>query len=60
VIDFFWFCVRQGWLRENPTATMGRVIAKHVPTDYFTADEYKCIIDAAYRLGEYAERSWAP
>ena len=60
IIGFFWFCVRQGWLRENPTATMGRVIAKHVPTDYFTAEEYKCIIDATYRLGEYAERSWAP
>jgi integrase/recombinase XerD len=60
VIGFFWFCVRQGWLRENPTATMGRVIAKHVPTDYFTADEYKRTIDATYRLGEYAERSWGP
>ncbi len=60
VIGFFWYCVRQGWLRENPTATMGRVIAKHVPTDYFTADEYKRIIDATHRLGEYAERSWAP
>jgi len=60
VIGFFWYCVRQGWLRDNPTATMGRVIAKHVPTDYFTADEYKRIIDATYRLGEYAERSWAP
>jgi len=60
VIGFFWYCVRQGWLRDNPTATMGRVIAKHVPTDYFTADEYKRIIDATYRLGEYSERSWAP
>jgi integrase/recombinase XerD len=60
VIGFFWYCVRQGWLRENPTATMGRVIAKHVPTDYFTADEYRRIIGATYRLGEYAERSWAP
>lgn len=60
VIGFFWYCVRQGWLRENPTATMGRVIAKHVPTDYFTADEYKRILGATYRLGEYAERSWAP
>lgn len=60
VIGFFWYCVRQGWLRENPTATMGRVIAKHVPTDYFTADEYKRIIGATYRLGEYAERSRAP
>jgi hypothetical protein len=28
VVGFFWFCVRQGWLTENPTATMGRVIAK--------------------------------
>lgn len=60
VIGFFWFCVRQGWLRENPTATMGRVIAKHVPTDYFPADEYARIIEATYRLDEYAERSWAP
>ena len=60
VIGFFWYCVRQGWLRENPTATMGRVIAKHVPTDYFTADEYKRILGATYRLGEFAERSWAP
>lgn len=60
VIGFFWFCVRQGWLRENPTATMGRVIAKHVPTDYFPADEYAKIIAATYRLDEYAERSWAP
>jgi integrase/recombinase XerD len=53
VIGFFWYFVRQGWLRENPTATMGRVIAKHVPTDYFTADEYKRVIGATYRLGEY-------
>lgn len=60
VIGFFWYCVRQGWLRENPTATMGRVIAKHVPTDYFTGDEYKRIIGATYRLAEFAERSWAP
>ena len=55
VIGFFWFCVRQGWLRENPTATMGRVIAKHVPTDYFTAEEYKCIIDATLTCQRIAE-----
>jgi len=60
VVGFFWFCVRHGWLKDNPTSTMGRVIAKHVPTDYFTADEYKRIIGATYRLGEDAERSWAP
>jgi len=60
VIGFFWFCVRRGWLRENPTATMGSVIAKHVSTDYFPADEYAKVIEATYRLAEYAERSWAP
>jgi integrase len=60
VVGFFWFCVRHGWLKENPTATMGRIIAKHVPTDYFTADEYKRIVSATYRLGDDAERSWSP
>ncbi len=60
VVRFFWCCVCQGWLRDNLSATMGRVIAKHVPTGYFTADEHKRIIDATYRLGESAERSWAP
>lgn len=60
VVGFFWFCVRHGWLKENPTATMGRIIAKHVPTDYFTADEYKRIISATYRLADDTERSWAP
>jgi integrase/recombinase XerD len=58
VVGFFWFCVRQGWLKENPTATMGRVIAKHVPTDYFTAEEYTKIIDSTYRLNEFGERTY--
>ncbi len=39
---------------------MGSVIAKHVSTDYFPADEYAKVIEATYRLAEYAERSWAP
>jgi hypothetical protein len=55
VVGFFWFCVRQGWLKENPTATMGRVIAKHVPSNYFTAEEYAKILDVTYRLNEFDE-----
>ena len=31
---------------ENPTATMGRVIGRQVPTDYFTAKEYAELVDA--------------
>jgi integrase len=60
VVGFFWFCVRHGWLKDNPTAMMGRVIAKHVPADYFTADEYKRVLASTYRLGEDLESSWAP
>ena len=58
VVGFFWFCVRQGWLKENPTGTMGRVIAKQVPTDYFTAEEYAKIIEATYRLDEFGDRPY--
>jgi integrase len=60
VVGFFWFCVRQGWIRDNPTASMGRIIAKQVPTDYYTRDEYARILSATYRLDEGVERSWAP
>jgi hypothetical protein len=57
IIGFFWFCVRRGWLHENPTATMGRVIAKHVPANYFNAEEYQRIVGATCRLDEDVEKS---
>jgi len=37
---------------------MGRVIANHVPTDYFNAEEYGRIIAATYRLQDYQERTY--
>lgn len=58
VVGSFWFCVRHGWLKESPTAVMGRVIAKHVPTDYFIAADYARIIDATYHLDDYEERTY--
>jgi len=58
VVGFFWFCSRMNWVKENPTATMGRVIAKQVPTDYFTASEYAKIVEATYHLDEYGERPY--
>jgi hypothetical protein len=50
VVGFFWFCVRQGWIRDNPAASMGRIIAKHVPVRYSTGYEYAGILSATYRL----------
>jgi integrase/recombinase XerD len=58
VVGFFWFCSRMNWVKENPTAMMGRVIAKQVPTDYFTAKEYAKIVEATYHLNEYGERPY--
>jgi integrase len=52
VVGFFWFCVRLGWIKENPTAAMRRVSARQKPTDYFPKDEYAKIIDATGRLDE--------
>ncbi len=60
VVGFFWFGVRQGWIRENPTSTIGRVIAKQTPTDYFPKDEYATILSACGRLDEYHERAYDP
>jgi integrase/recombinase XerD len=45
---FFWFCIRAGWITENPTANLGRISANQAPTDYFPKDEFKKIIDATY------------
>jgi integrase len=58
VVGFFWFCVRLGWIRENPTAAMRRVVARQKPTDYFPKDEYARILAATYRLDEYEDRTY--
>jgi integrase/recombinase XerD len=45
---FLWFCIRAGWITENPTANLGRISANQAPTDYFPKDEFKKIMDATY------------
>jgi hypothetical protein len=47
---FFGFCARRGLVRDHPTVSTGRIVAKHVPTDYFTPDEYARIL--SYRPDE--------
>jgi integrase/recombinase XerD len=58
VVGFFWFCVRQGWIPQNPTQAMGKIIAKHTPTDYFRQSEYIAIVDACGRLDEGIKRAY--
>jgi integrase/recombinase XerD len=58
VVGFFWFCVRQGWIPQNPTQAMGKIIAKHTPTDYFPQDEYAIILAACSKLDEGLDRAY--
>jgi len=60
VVSIFWFCVREGWIRDSSTASLGRIITKQVPTDYYTRDENARIVSATYRPDDGLERSWAP
>jgi integrase len=58
VVGFFWFCVRQGWIPQNPTQAMGKIIAKHTPTDYFPKAEYAIILSACGRLDDGIKRAY--
>ena len=49
---FFWFCIRAGWIAQNPTANLGRITVNQAPTDYFTGEEFAKIIDASYLYRE--------
>ena len=58
VVGFFWFCIRQGWIQQNPTRAMGKIIARQTPTDYFPESEYATILDACGRLDEGLKRAY--
>ena len=48
LVGFFHYCIRLGWIRENPAALLGRIKADGPPTDYFTREEFDRIIDSTY------------
>jgi integrase/recombinase XerD len=50
---FLWFCVRNEWLERNPAKMLKAIRVKQVPTDYFTREEFKRIVDATYAYGEW-------
>jgi integrase/recombinase XerD len=53
LIAFFWFCARMDWIDKNPAILMKRVKAEVKPTDYFTKEEFKAIVDATYAYGNW-------
>jgi len=46
---FFWFCIRAGWIQQNPTTNLGRISVNQPPTDYFTREEFNKIIEVTYQ-----------
>lgn len=41
------------WINKNPAILMKRVKADVKPTDYFTKEEFKAIVDATYAYGDW-------
>jgi integrase len=48
LIGFFYFCVRSGWLIQNPALQLGRIKVVQKPTGYFDPEQYSAVIDATY------------
>jgi integrase/recombinase XerD len=55
LIGFFYYCIRLGWINENPAVRLGRIKADGPPTDYFPKEEFDAIIDATYI---YQPKGW--
>jgi integrase len=53
VRGFFGFCVRQGYVKENHSLGLDRILVDMPPTDYFTRDEYRILLGA---IEKYPER----
>jgi integrase len=55
---FFQFCVRNGYLRNNPSNGLSKIKVTQKPTEYFTDDEFEKIITIAKdaRDARYAQR----
>jgi len=48
VITFFFFCVEQGWMKENPAKRIRKVAPEQDETQPFTCEQYDALIEATY------------
>lgn len=46
--NFFRFCVRQGWLKDNPALLLSKIQVKQRPTGYFTPEEFELLLKSTY------------
>ena len=48
VITFLFFCVEQGWIKENPARKIKKVSPEQDETQPFTREQYDALIEATY------------
>lgn len=48
VITFFFFCVEQGWMKENPAKRIKKVAPEQDETQPFTREQYDALVEATY------------
>lgn len=48
VITFLFFCVEQGWIKENPAKKVKKVSPEQDETQPFTREQYDALIEATY------------
>ena len=48
VITFFFFCVEQGWMKENPARKIKKVAPEQDDTQPFTHEQYDALIQATW------------
>jgi site-specific recombinase XerD len=46
LIAFFYFCIGQGWIKENPAKRIKNVPAEQDETLPFTREQYEALLDA--------------
>jgi integrase/recombinase XerD len=55
VRGFFYFCVRNKWLNDNPAAGLSYIKSNIRPTDWFTPEEWTKIVQATHVFGKREE-----
>lgn len=48
LIAFFYFCIGQGWIQENPAKRIKNVPAEQDETLPFTREQYEALLEASY------------
>ncbi|MGC2448915.1 MAG: hypothetical protein WA477_14810, partial [Candidatus Sulfotelmatobacter sp.] len=58
VITFFFFCVEQGWMKENPARRIKKVAPEQDETQPFSREQYDALIQATWLYDSRDGKRW--